>query len=212
MGHSVHSGPIRSIFFTLVLFGLFCTLQYYSVNIGPIWSSLQTSILFSPIWSRLAHSIYFGPNLSIHSYSVNFAPIQSPSVIYGPFGPSCYIRSYFVCLVHFVPFGSIWSIRTTSVHFGSLQSIFVHLIIGKKHVWVESTYILNPNSLNIYINLKLVISKISSIVFIVTTLLLRINVVFHSTLVWLNLSESLFKYKGYKYTTVIFRKATNIQL
>ena len=67
---------------------------------------------------------------------------------------------------------------------------------------------LNPNLLkNIYINLKLVISKILSIIFIVTTLLLNhINVAFQSTLVQLNLSESLSKHKSYEYTNVIFRQ------
>ena len=46
----------------------------------------------------------------------------------------------------------------------------------------------------IYIDLKLIISKILSITFIVTILLLnRINVAFQSILVQLNLSESFSK-------------------
>ena len=68
---------------------------------------------------------------------------------------------------------------------------------------------LNPNLLKyiyIYINLKLVFSKILSIEFIIAILLLsHINVAFQSISVRLNLSESLFKHKGYKYTNVIFR-------
>ena len=56
----------------------------------------------------------------------------------------------------------------------------------------------------IYIYLKLVISKILNITFIVATLLLNhINVAFQSTLVRLNLSESLSKHKGYEYTNDI---------
>ena len=47
---------------------------------------------------------------------------------------------------------------------------------------------------NIYIDLKLIISKILSITFIVTMLLLnRINVAFQSIFVQLNLSESFSK-------------------
>ena len=66
--------------------------------------------------------------------------------------------------------------------------------------------ILNPNLLKIYINLKLVISKIFNIAFIVTTILLsHINVALQFTLVQLNLSESLYKHKGCEYTNVIFR-------
>ena len=62
---------------------------------------------------------------------------------------------------------------------------------------------LNPY-IYIYIYLKLVISKILNITFIVATLLLNhINVAFQSTLVRLNLSESLSKHKGYEYTNDI---------
>ena len=54
--------------------------------------------------------------------------------------------------------------------------------------------ILNPDLLKKYIDLKLIISKILSITLIVTTLLLNhINVAFWSILVWLNLSEILYK-------------------
>ena len=51
-----------------------------------------------------------------------------------------------------------------------------------------------PKYIYIYIDLKLIISKILSITFIVTILLLnRINVAFQSILVQLNLSESFSK-------------------
>ena len=54
--------------------------------------------------------------------------------------------------------------------------------------------ILNLDLLKKYIDLKLIISKIVSITLIVTTLLLsHINVAFWSILVWLNLSEILYK-------------------
>ena len=67
--------------------------------------------------------------------------------------------------------------------------------------------ILNPNLLKKRnIDLKLVISKILSIAFIIATFLLsHINVTFWSILVWLNLSEILSKHGGFEYTNVIFR-------
>ena len=65
--------------------------------------------------------------------------------------------------------------------------------------------ILNKNLL-IYIDLKLVISKILSIVFIVATLLLsHINFSFQFTSIQPNLSESLSKHEDYEYTNLIFR-------
>ena len=70
--------------------------------------------------------------------------------------------------------------------------------------------ILNQNLL-IYIDLKLVISKILSIVFIVATLLLsHINFAFQSTSVRPNLSESLSKHEDYEYTNLIFRKIIHL--
>ena len=73
---------------------------------------------------------------------------------------------------------------------------------------------LNPNLLYIYIyiNLKLIISKILSIAFIVVALLLNhINITFQSTSIILNLSESLFTHKGYEYTNVIFREIIHLK-
>ena len=65
--------------------------------------------------------------------------------------------------------------------------------------------ILNPNLLKKNINLKLVVSKILNIAFIVTTLLFsHINVAFQFTSVRLSLSKSLSKHKGYEYTNIIF--------
>jgi len=58
-------------------------------------------------------------------------------------------------------------------------------------------------------DLKLVISKILSIVFIITTLLLNhINVAFHTTSIRLNLNESLYKHECYEYTNLIFKTVT----
>ena len=64
---------------------------------------------------------------------------------------------------------------------------------------------LNPNLLIINKNLKFILSKILSKIFIVATLLLNhINVAFQFTLVRLNLSVSFSKHKIYEYTNVIF--------
>ena len=60
---------------------------------------------------------------------------------------------------------------------------------------------LNPNLLkNIYINLKLVISKILSIEFVVATLLLS----------HINKSESLSKHESYEYKNLIFRAVIHL--
>ena len=81
----------------------------------------------------------------------------------------------------------------------------MHLHNGKRYVWVENTY-LNQNILKKKKNLKLVISKILCIAFIVAMFLLNhINVTFQSTSILLNLNENLSKYKGYEYTNVIFK-------
>ena len=74
---------------------------------------------------------------------------------------------------------------------------------------------LNPNSnllnIYIYIYLKLVISKILRIEFVITILLLsHINIAFQSISVWLNLGKSFFKHKSYKYTNVIFRAVIHL--
>ena len=69
--------------------------------------------------------------------------------------------------------------------------------------------LLSPNLLQKNVDLKLVISKILSMTFIIPTLLMGyINVTFRSTSIWLNLSESFSKHEGYEYTNVIFIVAT----
>ena len=70
--------------------------------------------------------------------------------------------------------------------------------------------ILNANLLKKK-DFKFVISKILSITFIITTLLLsHINVAFQFTLVLLNLSESFSKHENYEYTNLIFRVVTHL--
>ena len=67
--------------------------------------------------------------------------------------------------------------------------------------------ILNPNYIYIYI----VISKILSIAFIITILLLSyINAALWSSLVLLNISESFSKYEEYEYTNVFVREITHL--
>lgn len=117
-------------------------------HIGSIWFILSTSIVFSPHWS---YSVQFGPFQFILStlilicvliwpYLVPFGPIWSTMFQFGPilsisstvflFGPILCIWSTLF----------IWSIQTTSVHFGPLRSIFVRLHDGKRYVRVKSTY------------------------------------------------------------------------
>ena len=70
---------------------------------------------------------------------------------------------------------------------------------------------LNQYLLKKNISLKLVISKILSITFIIATLLSsHIKVAFQFNSIWLNLSENISKYKGYKYTNIIFRVVINL--
>ena len=75
--HYVHFnpfGPIRSIFSTLVLFGLVCPLRSYLVLLYPFCPLHSYSVPFSPIqsilplfcpilsiWSTLFHSVQFSP-------------------------------------------------------------------------------------------------------------------------------------------------------
>ena len=109
------------------------------------------------------------------------------------------IRSYYVYLVHFVPFSPFVS---TSIYFGPLWFIFMHLNIRKRYIWIESTYSKYKFIKN-NIDLKFAISKILSIIFIVDTLLLsHVNVAFQSTSVRLNLREILSKPKNYEYTNL----------
>ena len=146
--------------------------------------------LFGWICSYLVHYVYFGPHFPICSYSVYIGPLCSFQFTLVQFGPPC---SH---LVHFYLFGPFLS---TLVHFDSLWSIFLYLHIRKTYIWVESIYSKSKFIkiyiyICMYINLKLVISKILSIIFIVAIFLLsHINVAFQSTSVRLNLSGSFCK-------------------
>ena len=62
--YSIHFDLIQSILSTLVLFGSFCLLWFYSIHsihFSSIWSNLFTSVLFCPfgpiqfIWIILFH-------------------------------------------------------------------------------------------------------------------------------------------------------------
>ena len=191
-------------------------------TIGSIGSTLflfYTSVLFSPHWSFSVYLVHFGPFYPLQSYLVNIGPIQSTMVLFGSlcpirfylflfspyvhFGPNMSIHSYlvhvdpslstlfpFVHSIHFIPFSPFVS---TSIYFGPLWFIFMNLNIRKRYVWIESTYSKYKFIKN-NIDLKLAISKILSITFIVDTLLLsHINVAFQSTSVRLNSREILSK-------------------
>ena len=153
--HSVHIDLIRSI---LVIF---CPLWSYSVHIGPIWSIIcpiqsimSTSIhlvlfgLFCPLWFYSVQYVHFGPIWSFFIHFVHSILIRSHSVL---FNPSCL---YFVL---FCPSGPLCSIRSNSVHlitlilFCPLQSIFVHLQNGKRHIWVERKTSFLYNQYNFYL-------------------------------------------------------------
>ena len=126
---------------------LFNPLWFYSVQIGPIRSILSTSVLFGRYWSSSVHYgpicsysvhyVHFGPNMSIRSFLVHIAPlcpIQSTSILFG------HILFIQFTLFHLVYLCLLRSIRTTSIYFDPLQSILCILYIGKRHVWVQSTY------------------------------------------------------------------------
>ena len=145
-------------------------IQSTLVLFGQRWSILPTLVLFDSHWSYL---VYIGPiqsNLSSWSYLVDIGPIRSTMILFGPIcsysvhiGPLCSIQ---FTLVLFSPTLSIWStlfhlvhlcslqfIWTTSIHFNPLQSIFVHLHTGKRHVQteVENTYSKSKFIIYIYI-------------------------------------------------------------
>jgi len=122
----IHFSPIWAIRSTLVLFGTFCQLWFYSVHFVHFSPIHYTMLLFSPLQSYSDHFDLIpstldplGPFCPLQSYSIHLVPIQS-------------IQSYSLHLVHFVSFGRIWSIQITLVHYGPLRSIFVHLNNGKK--------------------------------------------------------------------------------
>ena len=83
------------------------SIQSYSIDFGPLQSSV---VHFDPIWSC-------SDNLNLFSL---FNPLWSYSVLFNP------LRFY---SVHSVHFAFIWSIRSYSAHFGSIQSILSTLIL-----------------------------------------------------------------------------------
>ena len=127
-----HISPIQSILFTLihfsliqaiqsslVLFGLFCQLWFYSVHFGLAQSTLvlfgpirsitstlvlictfilwSTLVLFSLLWSPL---VLFSPHWSSIFFSVQFGPLCSHSVLFCP----CYqLLSIWPNAVHLCP-------------------------------------------------------------------------------------------------------------
>ena len=135
--YSVHTCPILS---TLILFGPFCWLWFYlvpfcphrshSVHFDQLQSYSVYFVHFCSIWFILSTLVLFSP----HSTFVQLGPVRSilstsvPPVL---FGPPCF---YSILFCSFGPLCSIWSIWITSVHFGPLQSIFVRLHNGKRHV------------------------------------------------------------------------------
>ena len=138
-------GPFCPLWSTSVLFGTFNPLWFYSVHFGsvcPLWSYL---VWFGPIRSILSTSVLFGPLVLIRSYPVHFVPIWS-----------------YVHLVHFVPLGPFGSHRFILVHL----YLFLCTYIMRKYMFGLKTPNINPILFKKYINLKLVISKILSIAFI----------------------------------------------
>ena len=89
--YSVLIDSILSIISSLVPFGPFCPLWFYSVYFGPIWSILSTLILFVPIWSTLVLFISFCP---FQFYS----SILSTLILFGHISPHW---SYLVHSIHF---------------------------------------------------------------------------------------------------------------
>ena len=221
-------GPIQS---TLVLFGQHRSYSIHPVHFGLIRSIWSTLILSGPIQSTLVlfgqlrsysvhpvHLVLFGPIQFILTTLVFLGPIQSTLLLFSPFFP---LRSNQSCSVHFhliwsysMNFSPIWFY---SVHFSPFIAFspFLCIYIIWKNRFGLRAPILNPNLvcayIYLYVDLKFVISKILSITFIIITFLLsHINIVFHSTLVWLNLSASLSKYEKYEHTNVIFRAITHL--
>ena len=181
--------PVQFCIFNLIQFiqstlALFGSRWSYSVHFGPIRSMLPTLVLFGPIQSILSILIHFSHIPSILSTLVLFSlfsPRRSYSVYIGPIRPlwsNCPLQSYLVHSFLFGPFNPTCSYSVLLLNFGLLQSIFVHLN-NEKNMFGLKVHNLNLNLLKIYINLKVVISKILSISFIVTTFLLsHINLAF----------------------------------
>ena len=125
----------------LVLFGLFCPLWFYSVHYVHFNHIQSTLVLFGPVCPLRSYLVPFYPFCPLHSCSVPFSPIQSILSLFHPFYP-------------FGPLCSIWSNSVhliTSILFCPLQSIFVHLQNGKRHIWVERKTSFLYNQYNYYL-------------------------------------------------------------
>ena len=91
--YSVHIGPFRSLWSTEVLFGpfgLFFLLWFYSIHIGPVWSILSTLILICPFILIQSTSFLFD---TLRSYLVQFGSPCSNSVLLCSFNPLRFIWS-----------------------------------------------------------------------------------------------------------------------
>ena len=150
---SVHFDPLQFYSGHLVSFGPFCPLWFYSVYyvlLSPHCFYLVQSVHFNPIRSNL---VLFNPFCPLQSYSVHLVPIWL----------------YSLHLVHFFPFDPIRSIQIIQFMLVDFDLFLCTYIVGKDMFGLKAPN-LNPNLLKNKINLKLVISKILSIAFIVTTL------------------------------------------
>ena len=149
--------------------------------------NIQKSYLvhFGPIRSIFSSSVHFGSIRSILVLYRSFCLLQLTLVLFSPPWSYSVHMSTLVLIYALVlfwstsfPFCHILSIQSTSFHLCPLRSIFMHLHIRKGYVWIESSYS-KSKFITKNIDLKYVISKILSIIFIVAILLLsHINVVF----------------------------------
>ena len=122
----VHTGSIRSIMSTLVLFSPYGpnrSIPFYLVN-----SIHQSSIQFT--WSYSVHLVHIDPILSTSVLFVSYWSIQSIFSTLVLFG---LLWSYSVYSIHFC---SIWSDSVYSVHIGLLQSYSIHFV----HPWFYSVH------------------------------------------------------------------------
>ena len=178
----VHFSPIRSIFSSSVHFGSIWSTFVLLGPIGPNWSYSFLLVLFGSHWS---YSIHFGSIRSILVLYLSFCLLQLTLVLFSP--PWSYLV-HMSTLVLIYPLVLFWSylvhlipILSYSVHFIPFVSTSVHFYALTGYVWIESTFS-KSKFITKNIDLKFVISKILSIIFIVAILLLsHINVVFQFT-------------------------------
>ena len=101
--HLVQFHPLRSYPVYYFYIGLIRSIMSYSINIGPIRSTLVPFchyVHFGPIWSFLSALVLFGPLGLIRGH---FGAIRSTSV-------------------HLLLFSRFWSYSVLSVCFGSIRS------------------------------------------------------------------------------------------